>query len=57
MLKEVEEAYSAAVKQYATYKKALRLSVRKTRVKLLKSQVTRLKEVVNSIDENVKKAA
>ena len=56
------------VKWYTAYKKALRLSFKKDKVKLLESEVTRLKEmvrleidatmeVVESTDDNVKKTA
>ena len=65
-LSDVEEAYTATVKLYATYKKALKLSVKKAKVKLLKANISNLKEavrakieaateVVESLDENMKK--
>ena len=65
-LKHVEEAYSSAVKLYATYKKALKLSVKKAKVKLLEAKILNLKEakraeieaateVVETLDKNVKK--
>ena len=65
---DVDEAYQAAVKLYATYKKALKLSVKKAKVKLLKAKIANLKEsvrpkidaateVVESVDDNFKKTA
>ena len=67
-LKEVEGTHSAAVKLYVTYKKALKLSVKKAKVKLLEINLTNLKEsvrakidtateVVESVDDNMKKTA
>ena len=66
LLKDVEEAHSATVKLYASYKKALKLSIKKAKVKLLKVKISRLKvsvraeidaanEVVESVDDKCKK--
>ena len=67
-LSEVDEAYAGAVKLYAGYKKAQKLSLRKTKMKLLGSKISSLKEsvklkvnaakeLVESSDDNVKKTA
>ena len=67
-LSDVDDAYTGAVKLYAGYKKAHKLSIRKTKIKLLESKISSLKESVNtevdaakelleSSDENVKKTA
>ena len=67
-LKEVEEAYSSAAKLYASYRKALKLSLKKAKVKLMDLNLTNHKEsvrakidtamkVVDSVDHNVKKTA
>ena len=67
-LSEVDEAYAGAVKLYAGYKKAQKLSLRKTKMKLLESKILSLKECVvtevsaakellETSNENVKKTA
>ena len=67
-LSELDEAYSGAVKLYAGYRKAQKLSLRKTKIKLLESKISSLKECVvtevsaakellESSNENVKKTA
>ena len=43
-LSEVDKAYSGAVKLYAGYKKSQKLSLRKTKMKLLESKISSLKE-------------
>ena len=67
-LSDVDNAYTGAVKLYAGYKKAQKLSLRKTKMKLLESKISSLKECVvtevsaakellESSNENVKKTA
>ena len=67
-LADVEKDYSAAVKLYAAYKKAYKLSAKKAKIKLLETNISNLeeamraeieakKEVVESWDENIKKTA
>ena len=67
-LSDVDDAYTGAVKLYAGYKKAQKLLLRKTKMKLLGSKISSLKESVNmkvnaakelvdSLDDNIKKTA